>query len=90
MTPISRRKLGRASMVAASSLLLQAELSRRAKADNLASQSSVSYQPTPNDGQQCSGCKNFIPGPDATANGSCKIVTGSISPTGYCVAFEPV
>ena len=59
-------------------------LTARARADPLQSQESVSYQTMPNDGQQCSGCKNFISG------GTCKIVAGAISPRGYCVAFEPI
>jgi hypothetical protein len=62
-------------------------LAARARADALQSQVSVSYQPSPNDGQQCNGCKNFIPG---GATGTCKIVAGTISPNGYCVAFEPI
>ena len=59
-------------------------LAARARADALQSQASVSYQTTPSDGQQCSFCKNFI------AGGACKIVAGTISPHGYCVAFEPI
>jgi hypothetical protein len=87
MKSLSRRTLnGRALLMAVSSLVLQAEVIGRAKADTLASQASVSYQAMPSDGQQCSGCRNFIPG----ASGSCKVVAGTISPTGYCVAFEPV
>ena len=52
------------------------------------SQASMHYQTTPNDGKQCSGCNFFIPGSSATANGSCKIVDGSISPNGYCIAYS--
>ncbi len=53
------------------------------------SQASMHYQTTPNDGKQCSGCNFFIPGSSATGNGSCKIVDGSISPSGYCIAYTP-
>ena len=53
------------------------------------SQASMHYQATPNNGKQCSGCNFFIPGSSATANGTCKIVDGSIAPTGYCMAFTP-
>lgn len=53
------------------------------------SQASMHYQTTPNDGKQCSGCNFFTPGGSATANGSCKIVDGSISPSGYCIAYTP-
>lgn len=54
------------------------------------SQASMQYQATPKDGKQCSQCNFFIPGSSATANGSCKIVDGSIAPTGYCIAFNAI
>lgn len=53
------------------------------------SQASMHYQNSPNNGKQCSGCSFFIPGSSATANGSCKVVDGTIAPTGYCMAFTP-
>lgn len=53
-----------------------------------ASQSSMHYQTTPNDGKHCSLCQFFIPGQDATSNGTCQVVDGSISPNGYCMAFN--
>ncbi len=52
------------------------------------SQASMHYQTTPSDGKQCSSCNFFIPGSSASANGSCKIVDGSIAPTGYCIAYN--
>ncbi|HEY1654888.1 MAG TPA: high-potential iron-sulfur protein [Candidatus Tumulicola sp.] len=54
------------------------------------SQASMQYQPTPKDGKHCSGCNFFIPGDSATANGTCKIVEGSIAPTGYCIAYSAI
>jgi hypothetical protein len=80
----SRRSVCKNSLYIVSATML---LAARARADALQSQASVSYQTTPNDGQQCSGCKNFIPG---GALGACKVVDGTISPSGYCVAFEPI
>jgi High potential iron-sulfur protein len=60
----------------------------KARADSSkASQASMHYQNSPNNGMHCSGCKFFIPGSDAAANGSCQIVDGSISPNGYCIAY---
>ncbi len=53
-----------------------------------ASQDSMHYQTTPNGGKQCSGCQFFIPATDPKANGSCKVVDGSISPNGYCIAYS--
>jgi hypothetical protein len=46
-------------------------------------QAAVNYQPRPNNGQLCSICVNFV------APHSCAIVEGTISPTGWCVAFAP-
>jgi len=45
------------------------------------------YQDTPNNGHKCSGCTLFIPGSSAKADGTCKIIDGSISPNGWCTAF---
>jgi High potential iron-sulfur protein len=68
----------------AAGLLPQEALADASKA----SQSSMHYQSTPNDGKHCSLCQFFIPGQDATSNGTCQVVDGSISPNGYCVAFS--
>lgn len=47
------------------------------------------YQDKPHGKQICSGCIHFIPGSSATANGTCKVVAGSISPNGWCVLYAP-
>lgn len=46
------------------------------------------YQDKPNGKQKCSGCALFVPGKSATANGTCKVVKGSISPNGWCTAYS--
>jgi len=51
--------------------------------DQKVPQEAVMYQPTPKDGQQCDACVNWV------APNGCKIVAGTISPKGYCVAFAP-
>jgi hypothetical protein len=43
----------------------------------------VQYQTMPKDGNKCSTCVNF------EAPSACKIVSGTISPDGWCVAFAP-
>ena len=43
----------------------------------------VMYQAMPKDGAQCNKCVNWVE-PNA-----CKIVSGVIAPTGWCVAFAP-
>jgi hypothetical protein len=52
------------------------------------SQAAVQYQSMPNGKMQCSGCKFFIPASDPKANGSCRLVDGSIAANGYCIAFD--
>ena len=41
-------------------------------------QTAVSYQTTPKDGKACKACKLFV------APSSCKVVSGTISETGWC------
>ena len=67
---------------------LVAATGTHARADSKVSQDSMHYQTTPNGSSQCSGCKFFIPGKDATSDGTCQIVDGTISPHGYCMAFN--
>ena len=52
------------------------------------SQAQYKYQSKPNGSKKCSNCTFFIPGKSASANGSCKIVDGTISPNGYCIAWS--
>lgn len=47
-------------------------------------QSAVAYQDSPKDGKQCDGCKLFV------APGSCKSVSGAISPKGWCKLWAKV
>ncbi|MBV8344859.1 MAG: high-potential iron-sulfur protein [Candidatus Eremiobacteraeota bacterium] len=54
-----------------------------------APQAQMHYQTSPNGNMHCAICKFFIPGKDASSNGTCQIVDGSISPNGYCMAYTP-
>lgn len=47
------------------------------------------YQDKPHGTQKCDGCVQYIPGKSSSANGTCKIVAGSISPNGWCMFFAP-
>jgi High potential iron-sulfur protein len=47
------------------------------------------YQDKPKDGHHCELCKYFIPGKSATADGTCRLVAGSIDPDGWCMLFAP-
>ncbi|HEU5481169.1 MAG TPA: high-potential iron-sulfur protein [Candidatus Tumulicola sp.] len=63
--------------------------STAAPAQAKGSQAQFKYQSKPNGSKKCSNCTFFIPGKSATANGTCKIVDGTISPNGYCIAYSP-
>jgi hypothetical protein len=62
---------------------------RQARADDgMLSQASVHYQRMPHDGHMCSNCAYFIPGSSPTATGSCRLVSGTIYPNGWCERFS--
>jgi hypothetical protein len=69
---VSRRTVLLIAAAAAPALTLG-----RAEAGTLP-KSAVSYQETPHDGKDCKACNLFI------APSSCKSVSGTISPTGWC------
>src|SRR5512143_77490 len=58
-----------------------------AKAQGKATKAAMKYQDKPKGDQQCSNCNFFIPGNTSTANGTCQVVDGSISPQGWCTAY---
>ena len=79
--PTSRRivlKTGLA-VLAGTGAGLAAARAQSAKADP----KTVAYQTKPSNGQQCSGCVQFI------KPSSCKIVAGTISPGGWCELYAP-
>lgn len=43
----------------------------------------MSYKPSPNGNQSCANCANFQP------PASCKLVDGTISPSGWCILYRP-
>ncbi len=51
------------------------------------SKSQFKYQDHPNGSHKCAGCRFFHAGKSASANGTCDIVSGAISPNGWCVAY---
>ncbi|MDR3510426.1 MAG: high-potential iron-sulfur protein [Caulobacteraceae bacterium] len=60
-----------------------------AAAQGTTPQASAKYQPTPKGANKCSKCNFFVPGPNATALGQCKVVAGKVSPNGWCLLFAP-
>jgi hypothetical protein len=75
----TRRQLMRAGLALAGGVMAVAA----AEAQEKIAQAQVQYQPTPKDGNKCNTCVNF------EAPASCKIVAGSISPNGWCIAYAP-
>jgi len=62
-------------------------LAQAALAQAKASKEAMKYQEKPNNGQRCDGCMQFVAGAKPGANGTCKVVEGPISPSGWCIAF---
>lgn len=60
-----------------------------APADAKGTKAQFKYQDKPNGKKDCASCALFIPGKSATAAGGCKVVGGSISPKGWCIAYAP-
>lgn len=73
---VRRRVLG---ALAGSPFLFAATVSLdRARAQSKRSKEEAVYQPSPKDGNECSGCAHFIEG------GECRVVEGEIAPDGWC------
>lgn len=50
--------------------------------------SALKYQPRPKNGKECDDCRFFQPNrKNHRAAGSCTLVSGPISPHGWCVAW---
>jgi High potential iron-sulfur protein len=74
----TRRQILRGGLVIAGGVIAVS-----ARAQEKIQQSQVQYQQTPNKGQKCSTCVNFI------APSSCQIVSGTIHSEGWCIAYAP-
>ena len=81
------RKLSRRSVLKQGALLAGAVLTagivpnREAQAQQKAPKEAMKYQDKPNGDKQCSNCLQFVP------PGSCKVVEGAVSPSGYCIVW---
>lgn len=82
LSSLSRRSiLRRAALMAGAGVAAAALPMHRAHAQAKASKQAMKYQDHPQDGKKCSECLQF----EAPSN--CKVVEGTISPEGYCIAF---
>lgn len=52
-------------------------------------QKAAMYQPKPHGNQSCDNCGRFVAGKPATADGTCTIVDGAVSPQGWCAMYVP-
>lgn len=78
---LSRRCLLRqVALVAGGAAVLGTVVINRAHAAQV-SQKLVAYQETPHGAQQCDNCAQF------QAPSSCKVVEGTVSPTGWCKVY---
>jgi hypothetical protein len=78
---LSRRSLLRTAVCAGAGLAAGALTPRRALAQQKASKQAMHYQDKPSGDKKCSECLQF------EAPSSCKVVEGTISPNGYCIAW---
>ena len=69
--------------VAATGILTSAP----ARAQSKASKAVAMYQSTPHGKDQCGNCIHFIPGKTPKSAGTCKVVEGDVSPSGWCVMY---
>ena len=86
---VSRRTfLKNTTLLAGIAAIPVAIISKEAFAAKMA-KATMQYQDHPKDNFHCSKCMQFIPGKTTAANGTCKLIEGSISPDGWCLAFAP-
>jgi hypothetical protein len=85
----SRRRLFRQGAVIAGGAVAAGLISKtRVYAQTAKTPKAVAkYQAQPHGTQQCDGCALFVPGKAPSADGTCKVVDGSISPKGWCMFF---
>jgi High potential iron-sulfur protein len=82
-----RRRLLLKNAIAVAGVALASAFARSALAQAKASKQAMKYQDQPKDGQRCDTCLQFIAGAKPGANGTCKVVDGPISPSGWCAAY---
>ncbi len=83
----SRRDVIKIAVLATATPLVAVAV-RQARAAK-ATKAQMQYRDKPNGKLDCDDCIQFIPGKKSKANGECKVVEGSISPHGWCIAFAP-
>ncbi|SFE37177.1 high-potential iron-sulfur protein [Nitrosomonas sp. Nm166] len=82
---LSRRKIIKFMVLGATVPLINSLVGQAQAAK--ASKEAMQYRDKPNGQEKCSNCMQFVPGETAEASGECKVVEGSISPQGWCIAY---
>ena len=78
---VSRRDVLRSALLLSGAACAGALQSQVAYAQQKASKAVMKYQDKPNGDMRCDNCTQFV------APSSCKVVDGTISPSGYCIAW---
>jgi len=79
---LARRQVLKVAVVAAGAGLAASVLpARDALGQQKVPKETMKYQDKPNGSMQCDNCSQFV------APNSCKVVEGTISPSGYCIAW---
>ena len=79
---LTRRSwLGHAAWLTGATLAGAIAPVRLASAQQKVSKEAMKYQDKPNGDMRCDNCLQFVP------PSSCKVVEGTISPNGYCIAW---
>jgi hypothetical protein len=86
-TKFSRRSfLSRVALLTGAATV-QAISIKQATAQQKVAKATMKYQDKPSGDQKCSNCVQYVPGKTPTAMGACKVVDGTISPNGWCIAW---
>ena len=80
-THASRRQVLKGAMLLAGASLSARRGVTNSFAQTKASKEAMKYQDKPSGDKQCNNCLQFV------APNSCKIVEGTVSPSGYCIAW---
>lgn len=78
---LSRRELLFVGAIGGGAILATGLTASRAEAAKM-SQKAMSYKTTPNGTQRCDNCANFQP------PSGCKLVDGTIAPSGWCILYR--
>jgi hypothetical protein len=61
----------------------------RRNPDGLVSPDSLDYQSEPSGDEECSNCQFYVTDQDGDGMGACTLVSGEVSPQGWCTGYSP-